>query len=292
MAFGLGVVKGMGITLRHFVQTYVVGQMSQPAAAGDLPFPVDERVPAGGMPTQTVGLLTVEYPDEKLPVPERFRYLPFLVFDDDPESERAEFDGIRCTSCGICAKVCPPQCIWIVQGKGDDGRPRPVPTEFHIDASICMSCGFCAEFCPFDAIKMDHAHEFASFERQESWVLDLQELLHPLAYHAAIHPTDVGREAAERRAKDEARRKKEQAQAQAAQAAQAPGAAAAGDEGADEARRRKMEARQKMLADRARREADQGKSGGPSPEAEQGKSGGPPPESEQGKSGGPPPDGQ
>jgi NADH-quinone oxidoreductase subunit I len=267
MAFGLGVIKGMGVTLRHYVQTYVVGRKAQPAVAGDLPFPVTERMPAGGMPTATVGWNTVQYPEEKLPVPERFRYLPFLVFDDDPESERAEFDGIRCTSCGICAKVCPPQCIWIVQAKGDDGRPRPVPAAFHIDASVCMSCGFCAEFCPFDAIKMDHAHEFATYERQASWVFDLQGLLHPVAYHAAIHPTDIGRETAERRAKEEARRKKEQAQAQAAPPAGTAAAAGgeAADEAADEARRRRMEARQKMLAERAKREAEQGKAGGDTP---------------------------
>src|SRR5262249_58429080 len=36
-----------------------------------------------------------------------------------------------CTSCGICAKVCPPQCIWIVRGSDPNtGRPVPQPTAF------------------------------------------------------------------------------------------------------------------------------------------------------------------
>jgi NADH-quinone oxidoreductase subunit I len=254
MAYGLGVVKGMGITLRHYLKSYLTGQKAQPAVVGDLPFAPPERQPRGGMPGRVDGLMTVEYPDEKLPVPERFRALPFLVYEDDPDSERAPFAGVRCTACGICAKVCPPQCIWIVQGKGDDGRPRPVASEFFIDASICMSCGLCAEFCPFDAIKMDHDYEISSYERHETWVYDIQELLHPLAYHAAIHPTDYARETAERRAKAEARRAREAAQA--APAAPAAASAAAPD-AEEEARRKKAEARARFLADRARRKAEE-----------------------------------
>jgi NADH-quinone oxidoreductase subunit I len=246
MAFGSGVIRGMGITLRHLVDSYVIGFKDQPAAAGDLVAPTAVRA---GMPVHTGGMQTVQYPEEKLPVPERFRYLPFLLYEDDAGSERAAFDGIRCTACGICAKVCPPQCIWIVQGKGEDGKPRPVATEFYIDASICMSCGFCAEYCPFDAIKMDHDYELSSYERHESWVYDLQELLHPVAYHAAIHPTDWQRELEEQRAKDEAKRRK--AEAKAKKAAEAAGDA----EDPEAAKQRKLAARQKMLDARKAREA-------------------------------------
>ena len=39
-----------------------------------------------------------------------------LVYDDA--------DGnVRCTSCNICAKVCPPQCIWMTHAQGPDGKP-------------------------------------------------------------------------------------------------------------------------------------------------------------------------
>ncbi len=212
MSFGQGVLKGMGITLRHFFDTFVVGHNQQPSAAGNVPV-TDSRLKAG-MPTQTGGIFTSQYPDQKLPVPERFRYIPFLVFEEDPDSARAAFDGIRCTACGICAKVCPPQCIWIVQATGENGRPRPVAANFHVDASICMSCGLCAEYCPFDAIKLDHEFEISGYERHESWVFDLQELLRPVSYHAAIHPTDYAREVAARRAKEEARRKRAAAMAE------------------------------------------------------------------------------
>jgi ferredoxin len=40
--------------------------------------------------------------------------------------------------CGICAKVCPPQCIWIVQQTDDAGKPIPKPDEFFIDTSVCI----------------------------------------------------------------------------------------------------------------------------------------------------------
>ncbi len=254
MAFGLGVVRGMGITLRHFFDTYLVGANLQPSAAGDLP--QAEPHFKGGMPTETGGIFTAEYPDKKLPVPERFRAIPFLLYEEAEDSQRTAFGGVRCTACGICAKVCPPQCIWIVQGKAPDGRPRPVTTEFTIDASVCMSCGLCAEFCPFDAIKMDHDYEISSYERHKSWVFDLQELLHPVAYHAAIHPTDYAQEVEAARVKAEAKAKKEAARA----------ARSGGDEAdADEQKRRKAEARRKFLESRGKgkgKGAGKGKPGG------------------------------
>ncbi len=257
MAFGSGVIRGMGITLRHFVDTFVVGYKEQPAAAGDLPAPTAVRA---GMPIKTGGMQTIQYPEEKLPVPERFRYLPFLLYEEEPDGDREAFDGIRCTACGICAKVCPPQCIWIVQGKGEDGRPRPVSTEFYIDASICMSCGFCAEYCPFDAIKMDHEFELSSYERHESWVYDLQELLHPVAYHAAIHPTDYARELEDAKVKAEAERKKAEAQAERAKSALAEG------QDLDELKRQKLEARQKFIDERNRKKVEAQTDSGAGPE--------------------------
>jgi NADH-quinone oxidoreductase subunit I len=255
MSLGLGTIRGLGITFRHLIDSFTIGHNEQPAAAGDLP-PILPDV-RGGMPARTGGIFTVQYPDQKLPTPERFRFYPFLVYEEEPESERAQFDGIRCTACGICAKVCPPQCIWIVQGKGADGRPRPVCTEFYIDTSICMQCGFCVEYCPFEAIKMDHEFELSSYERWDSWVMDLQRLLHPVEYHAAIHPADYGREVAERREKEEARRRKEQAAA----------AAAEGGESEEELKRRKAEQRKAFLEARAKRKTSEEGATGSEPTA-------------------------
>jgi len=134
------------------------------------------------------GIFTVQYPEEKLPTPEEFRYVPFLVYDEGANGEK----NIRCTSCGICAKACPPQCIWIVRSSDPvTGRPVPQPAEFYIDADICMNCGFCAEYCPFDAIKMDHDYELASYGRN---VFDKERLMKPASYYAQIRPLNNARE--------------------------------------------------------------------------------------------------
>jgi NADH-quinone oxidoreductase subunit I len=147
------------------------------------------------------GAFTVQYPFEKLPVPEHFRFIPFLVYD-------AETGQQRCTACGICAKACPPQCIWIVRDADPEtGRPVPQPKEFYIDASICMSCGSCAEYCPFDAIKMNHDYAIAVYDRREL-LYDLTKLSRPTTYHAEIHPTAWQ---AEERARAEKKAKKRKA---------------------------------------------------------------------------------
>ena len=131
--------------------------------------------------------------------------MPFLVYEEGPNGEK----NIRCTSCGICAKVCPPQCIWIVRTNDPaTGRPVPAPAEFYIDADICMNCGFCAEYCPFDAIKMDHDYEISSEKRN---VLDKQKLMKPLSYYAEIRPLNYAREEAARAEKAAAKAAKAEA---------------------------------------------------------------------------------
>ncbi len=123
-----------------------------------------------------------------LPVPEEFRFIPFLVYDYWTMAAK------RCAAraCGICAKVCPPQCIWITR-KVDAKRPvnlSQVQSEFYIDIDICMNCGFCAEYCPFDAINMDHDYEIASYDRIKHHIYDMEKLAKPVEYYASIRPTN------------------------------------------------------------------------------------------------------
>jgi NADH-quinone oxidoreductase subunit I len=82
------------------------------------------------------------------------------------------------------------------------GRPVPQPAEFYIDADICMNCGFCAEYCPFDAIKMDHNYEIASYSRN---LLNKEQLLKPASYYASIRPLNYTREEEARKAKEAAK---------------------------------------------------------------------------------------
>jgi len=207
--YGSGILKGMGVTMKHFVETFVEDFKYVFKGGRN----IDKHMAIRQGP-KAKGIFTVQYPEEKLPVPENFRYIPFLVYDTEKQDD-------KCTSCGICAKVCPPQCIWIVRTTDPQTkRPVPQPAEFYIDATICMSCSLCAEFCPFDAIKMDHDYELSSFERFSTLVYDKAKLTRPDTYHAAIHPTDWAREQKE---KEEAAKK----EAEKAAAAAAKKAAAA-----------------------------------------------------------------
>lgn len=199
--YGKGILKGLGVTLVRFWNTYWDDAvwMWRRLAKGEKRYRSAEGI-AHRSSKNTRGIFTVQYPEEKLPVPEEFRYLPFLVYDEGADGAKE----IRCTSCGICAKACPPQCIWIVRGTDPvTGRPRPQPNEFFIDADICMNCGFCAEYCPFDAIKMDHDYELASYHRN---LYNMEKLLKSASYYANIRPDNAARE-------DEARRAKESAKA-------------------------------------------------------------------------------
>ncbi|NUM49350.1 MAG: 4Fe-4S binding protein, partial [Anaerolineales bacterium] len=131
--------------------------------------------------------------------PEEFRFTPFLVYEEGPNGEQQD----RCTSCGICSKVCPPQCIWIVQTNDPEtGRPIPEPQEFFIDVDICMNCGLCAEYCPFDAIKMDHDFEMSVYNRHETNIFNKARLSKPASYYAGIRPRNFEAEETIRREKE------------------------------------------------------------------------------------------
>lgn len=195
--FGFNIFKGLGITLKHWVYTY---QQDLKKLRGE-PWKASGVLSSGEVSTDTLGYFTVEYPEQKLITPERFRFMPMLIYEE-------ESGDIRCTACGICAKVCPPQCIWIVQSKDSSGKTIPQSSEFYIDTSICMQCGFCAEYCPFDAIKMNHDYEISSYERHDSWVYDMQELLVSTTYYEDTHPNDFRREEDARAAKAASKSKK------------------------------------------------------------------------------------
>src|SRR5438105_11233367 len=158
---GTGVLKGMAVTARNFLGSY---------------FEKDR-------------LITVQYPEERSPLPENYRNFPFLVYDNDPEA------GLRCVACKICEKECPPQCIYIV--KSDDkkpdymGKPQFYPNTFDIDISVCMSCQISVEVCPFEAIKMDKEFELSQRERFNHLLLRKNDLAKSNEYYHKIHPVEA-----------------------------------------------------------------------------------------------------
>jgi NADH-quinone oxidoreductase subunit I len=201
--FGLGLIKGLSVTMRHFVESYVHDR--NPLRWFSLKGRYDQEWLEKRQSVDGKGLFTVQYPEQKRKITENFRVTPMLIYEEMP-------DKPRCTACGICARVCPPQTIWIQRATDDRGRPEARPAEFCIDATICMSCGFCAEFCPFDAIKMNQEHELAYTDRDAGMFYTMERLLKPVEYYASLHPTDYAREEAARQAKEEAKRKAAEAE--------------------------------------------------------------------------------
>jgi|SRR5947209_386527 len=197
---GTGILKGMAVTLRNFAGSYFE----------------KER------------LTTVQYPEERSPLPENYRNFPFLVYDGNDSQA-----GLRCVACQICEKECPPQCIYIIKSKDKKpdyvGRPQFYPAVFDIDISVCMSCQICVEVCPFEAIKMDKQFELSQRERFDHLLLGKERLSQSNEYYHKIHPIEaaaVDKNLAEAAAAAEAKKK---LAADAAAKAAAAKAASAGD---------------------------------------------------------------
>jgi NADH-quinone oxidoreductase subunit I len=155
---GSGILKGMAVTAENFAKSYVDKEH----------------------------LTTVEYPEAGSTITAFSRNLPFLVYDgSDPIGE------MRCVSCKICEKECPPQCIFIVQEKDANGKLVKRPQVFDIDASVCMSCQICVEVCPFEAIKMDIEFELSTSDRFGALLLKREQLLKSNEYYHKIHPAEA-----------------------------------------------------------------------------------------------------
>lgn len=139
-------------------------------------------------------MTTVQYPEERAPISPNFRNFPFLVFDDDPTA------GLRCTACSICEKECPPQCIYIVLDRDENGKSLKRPKVFDIDLSVCMNCGICAEVCPFDSIYMDGEYELSTADRFDGLLFGLDRLSKSAEYHMELRPEQASEVKAKRKA--------------------------------------------------------------------------------------------
>ncbi|MGA2249304.1 4Fe-4S dicluster domain-containing protein [Terracidiphilus sp.] len=199
---GEGLLKGLAETARNFAGSFVS----------------KER------------LTTVQYPEERHPLPEASRNFPFLVYDG------ADWEaGLRCVACQICEKECPPKCIYIEKSKDKKpdyaGKLQIYPTQFDIDISVCMSCQICVEVCPFEAIKMDNEFELATDDRFGGLLQDRKQLAKPNEYYHKIHPTEAA-EVDARLAEEKAKVEEKARAAAVAAAAKAAAAAPKPAEGA------------------------------------------------------------
>lgn len=101
--------------------------------------------------------VTLEYPDVRWQVPERYRGLLHNRIED-------------CIGCLACARACPVNCIHIEINKREkeeygvtsDGTKitQWIP-KFDIDMSLCMICGLCTEPCPTECLIVTKEYELA-----------------------------------------------------------------------------------------------------------------------------------
>jgi NADH-quinone oxidoreductase subunit I len=160
---GEDIIKGMAVTAKNFAGSFVSKDR----------------------------LTTVQYPEERQVLSEAVRSFPFLVYDGDDWEQ-----GLRCVSCQICEKECPPKCIYIVKSKDKKpdylGKPQLYPAVFDIDLSVCMSCGICAEVCPFESIMMDQDFELSTSDRFGGLLVHKEQLARSHEHHLRIRPSEAG----------------------------------------------------------------------------------------------------
>lgn len=129
--YGTGILKGMWITIRNMFR----------------------------------GPITVQYPRERVELPERARWAVKMKLDEEGQH--------KCTACMACEKACPDFIIKIDTTTGED-RSKHIDA-WNYELGACMMCALCVEACPFDAIEMSHDYELARTNPDELKVKLLED---------------------------------------------------------------------------------------------------------------------
>jgi len=87
---------------------------------------------------------TIQYPEEKPPIPENFLGRIILEYD-------------VCISCGACERICPNRICYLV---GEGKRPE-------INFERCYFCNLCVEVCPVHCLHMTKEFALASDDRKK-----------------------------------------------------------------------------------------------------------------------------
>ena len=104
--------------------------------------------------------VTLQYPEDKTPLSNRFRGLHALRRYANGEE--------RCIACKLCEAVCPALAITIESEQRADGTRRT--TRYDIDLTKCIFCGYCEESCPVDSIVETHIFEYHGEQRGDLYM--------------------------------------------------------------------------------------------------------------------------
>ncbi len=104
--------------------------------------------------------VTRQYPEEKRPAQPGFRGLHALARRPDGTA--------RCVGCGLCAAICPSECIHVYTTEGPDHQK--IVEGYEIEVLRCVYCGLCVEACPFQAVVLTEHYEYANYSRSDFYM--------------------------------------------------------------------------------------------------------------------------
>ena len=99
--------------------------------------------------------VTIQYPKERRHIAPGFRGQHALAKNQAGQA--------KCVGCGLCATICPSQCIHISRAKGQ-------VTKYEIDILRCIYCGFCVEACPYGAIALTENYEYSDYRKEDIYM--------------------------------------------------------------------------------------------------------------------------
>ncbi len=123
--FGLGLLKGMAVTLKHLFKHNTV----------------------------------IQYPDEKQDLPARTRGVIALK---EENCTVCMLCGRECPD--WCIYIDSHKETLAPKREGGRPRKRNVLDRFAIDYALCMYCGICVEVCPYDALFWSREFEYAEYD--------------------------------------------------------------------------------------------------------------------------------